>query len=188
MKKTLLFYLSFITVFVITEGCHSSSGIYKNDNKNRIYTGQLSDSTFFSLKKVLSTSANSTLKDTIIIKYDYNNETCWKILDQSADSHIMGFVTRHQDRVKGTLAARQDISVFEFREPGNNLNKIKKWNNSILIDSTRQVFNMLFRERSTCGSSIIIMPDRKFVFIRSDSHSDVLDLTKTQIEALLNKK
>jgi len=32
------------------------------------------------------------------------------------------------------------------------------------------------------------MPDKRFIFLRSDSHSEALDLTQKQIEALLNKK
>jgi hypothetical protein len=148
----------------------------------------LSDSTFTALKQYLTITTSSILKDKIIIKYDYNNETCWNILDQSKDDHIMGFVTRHKETVQQVLATRNNVSVFNFREVGNSLNKIKKWDNSIIIDNSKQLFNLLFRERCTCGSSNIVMPDKTFAFLRSDSHSEILDVTQKQIEAILNRK
>jgi hypothetical protein len=136
----------------------------------------------------LTNTTNSKLKDTIIIKYDYNNETCWEILDQREDDYIMSFVTRHKERVQQVLMTRQNVSVFDFREPGNSLNKIKKLDNSIIIDTSKQLLKLLFKERCTCGSSIIVMQDKRFVFLRSDSHSEVLDLTQKQIEEILSKK
>ncbi|MDE3144637.1 MAG: hypothetical protein KGL19_10815, partial [Bacteroidota bacterium] len=69
-----------------------------------------------------------------------------------------------------------------------NLNKIKEWDNSILIDSTKHLFNLFFKKRCTCGSSIIVMPGKRFVFLRSDSHAEALDYTQEQIEKLLTKK
>lgn len=75
----------------------------------------------------------------------------------------MAFVTTHQEKVQKTLSTRQNVSVFDFREPGNNLNKIKKWDKSIIIDSSRQLFNLIFKERCACGSSIIVLPDKRFV-------------------------
>ena len=181
-------YCLFFTILMIIISCDSTSQLYSYDNKNRNYTGQLSESDYTALKQILTNTASSKLKDTILIKYDYNNETCWNTLDQSDDDYIMGFITRHKQRVQNFLATRQNVSVFGFREPGNNLNKIIKWNNSIIIDSTKQLFKLLFKERCTCGSSIIAMPDKRFVFLRSDSHSEVFDLTQKQIDSLLNNK
>jgi hypothetical protein len=188
MKTISPYFLLYISIFTITVSCGSTSQLYRYDDKNKNYPRQLSDSTFIALKQILTHATTSKLKDTILIKYDYNNETCWNILDQTNDEYIMGFVTRHQERVQKVLSTRQNISVFEFREPGNSLNKIKKWDNSIIIDSSKQLFNLLFKKRYTCGSSIMVMPDKRFVFIRSDSHSEILDLTQKQIEELLNKK
>jgi hypothetical protein len=188
MKMYFFNSLSLITALTIAVSCGTSSQLYRSDDKNKIYTGQLSESDFTSLKQYLTFTTNSQLKDTIIIKYDYNNENCWNILDQSEDDYIMGFVIRHKATVKQILAQRQNVSVFDFREPGNNLNKIIKWDSSIIIDSSKHLFNLIFKERCICGSSIIIMPDRRFVFIRSDSHSEALDLTQNQIEEFLSKK
>ena len=69
----------------------------------------------------------------------------------------MGFVTRNEERIKKLLSSKRDISVFQFREPGNNINKIKKWNSKILIDNSKELFNLVFKERSICGNSMILM-------------------------------
>ena len=188
MKGQFFYFIVFMSTLTIIESCDTTSQLYRYDDINRKYSGQLSDSSYNALKHFLTTSTNSILKDTIIIKYDYNHETCWDLLDQKNDDYIMGLVKRHQERVQQVLATRQNISVFVFRERGNDINKIKIWDNSIMIDSSKKLYKLLFKKRCTCGSSIIVMPDKRFVFIRSDSHSEIIDLKKNQIEDILNKK
>ncbi len=188
MKRYFLYYLSLIVILSFIASCNATSKLYRIDEKNRIYKGQLSESTFNTLSQFLTTTTNSKLKDSIIIKYNYNNETCWDILDTKDDAYIMGFVARHQERVQQILKTRQNVSVFDFREPGNNLNKIIKWDNSIIIDSSKQLFDLLFKEHCSCGSSIIVMPDKRFVFLRSDPHLEALDLTQKQLDEILSKK
>ena len=188
MKKTLSYFLSLIIVLTIAESCTTTSKLYPYDDKNRTFTGQLSDSEFVALKQYLISATNSNLKDTIIIKYDFNNETCWERLDQSEDDYIMVFVNRHQELVQQVLATRKNVSVFDFREPGDNLNKIKMLDTTIIIDSSKQLLNLFFKLHSNCGSSIIVMPDKKFLYIISDPHSEILHLTQKQIEGILNAK
>ena len=185
-NKTTL--LTSLIVLIIAIGCNSTSRLYRRNDKNKIYTGKLSDSTYQSLKQFLTASTKSQVNDTIIIKYEYNNEVCWEILDLKDDDYIMGFVITHQERVRKALAARENISIFDFREPGENLNKIKKFDTSIKIDSTKFLFNLLFKKRCVCGSSIVVMPDKNYVFIRSDPHSEALDYSKEQINELLTKR
>ncbi|MEO5945938.1 MAG: hypothetical protein ABIP79_03920 [Chitinophagaceae bacterium] len=126
MRINKITILTSIVILIITIGCSSSSQLYRSDDKDKIYSGKLSDSTFISLKQFLATSTNSQLKDTIIIKYDYNNETCWDLLDKKEDNYIKPFIPAHQERIKQVLASRQNISIFDFRKPGQNFNKIKK--------------------------------------------------------------
>lgn len=187
MKSHSRYFLIASIVLTIASGCSTTSQLYPPGDKNRVTAGQLSDSTFKALKEYLQRTNNRKLNDTIIIKYDYNNETCWSLLDQSEDAHIMGFVTRHNERTQRVLHSRPNVSAFDFREPGHKVNKIKKWDNSIIIDSSGQLLNLLFNKRTTCGSSIIVMPDKRFIYLRSDSHSEVLDMTQKQIEEILHQ-
>jgi len=185
MKTYLLHFLLILVVLTLMANCSSTSKLYGLENKNRNYAGQLNDSIFFQLKQFLSNSTASKVKDTLIIRYDYNNESCWNRLDQQNKEYIMRFVTNYNDRVERILNTRPDVSIYSYREPGDNLNKIKAWNNKIRVDSTRQLFNLLFKERCICGSSILVMPDKQFVFIRSDSHSEILDLTQEQVKKII---
>ena len=179
-----------VTIYLLTVliSCGSTVRLYRPDDTKKIYSGTLDDATNNSFRQFLTARTTSSLKDTIIIKYDYNNESCWELLDQKDENYILGFVTRHKERIQKIQATRPNVSVFDFREPGNNVNKIKKSNGSIIIDRSRQLMNLLFKERSICGNTIIVMPDKRFVFIRSDSHSEAMDMTQDRILEYLTKK
>jgi hypothetical protein len=92
-----------------------------------------------------------------------------------------------KNNTKKIIAARPNVSIFSFREPGKNINKLKKWDNSIIIDSTKELFKLLFKKRCTCSSSIAIAPNKRFGFLRSDSHSEILTLKPKQLELLLQE-
>lgn len=82
------------------------------------------------------------------------------------------------------MLARKSISVFTYREPGKNFNKIILWDKSIVTDSTKKLFCLLFNQRCVCGSSIIVLPGGEYVFMRSDAHFDALDFSGAKIEKL----
>ena len=177
--------LFFIILYML--GCSPAKKLYRSNDKNKISSEKLSDSTFANLKNYLTSITKAQLKDTIIIKYDYNNETCWDELDKRSDDYVIPFITANQERVKSLLTLRNNVSIFAFREPGVNFNKIKKWDKSIIIDSDRYLFNMLFKERSTCGNSIIVLPDGRYVVIRSESNSEAMEYSQGKIIELLTK-
>ena len=54
-------------------------------NRDKIFT--LAKEEYDSLKTYLA-SKNISVKDTIVIKYDYKNESCWNLLDEQSDSRI----------------------------------------------------------------------------------------------------
>jgi hypothetical protein len=171
----------------VLNSCEPSSRLYRLDDNVAMYFGHINEGTYNQIKQFLS-SENTQLKDTIIIKYDYNNETCWDRMDERNDSSIMTSVKYWQKHIQQKMTARQNLTVFHYREPGNDLNKIIKPDSSILIHDKKILLNLLFKKRTTCGSSIIIMPDKRFLFIRSDSHFEALEMSKQQIEDVLNKK
>ena len=185
MKQTALHCLSLLSFFVISFGCKTSAHLYRYDAPKRIYSGRLPDSTYASVKTFLNISPYFT--DSILLRYDYNDKTCWSRLDETDDSHIMGFVERRQARIRKFNTGRKGVAYYNYRQPGTDLNKIKAWDPSIRIHTTGLLYRLLFKERCTCGSSILIMPDRRFVFVRSDSHDELLDFTRMQIEKYLVK-
>lgn len=169
-------------------GCSPTLKIYPYDDKNRTGKGQLNDTVFNELRHYLKEHTSSTIKDTIIIKYDYNNETCWNRLDEREDENIMGFVKRKQQAMEQMLTTRKNVSSFNFREPGENLNKLKLWDSTIIIDSSKQLYHLLFMRNYNCGNSILVLPDKRFIYILSDPHSEIFYLTSKQIEFILNDK
>lgn len=100
MKRYFLYFISLIAILGFIVSCNIISKMYHFDDNNRIYKGQLSESAFNTLSQFLTANSNSKLKDTIIIKYNYNNETCWDLLDTKDDIYIMGFETRNKERVE----------------------------------------------------------------------------------------
>jgi len=188
MKNRKIIFLSFL-VLTLTQNCTTTSKVYYPYNdKKRVGNGLLEDTIFISLKSFLQKYTQDIIKDTIIIKYDYNNETCWNNLDESDDERIMKFVKRKQQSMKQVSQSRKNISLFNFREPGDNLNKLKLWDSTIIIDNRKELYNLLFPHKFNCGNSILILPDKRFIYIGSDPHSEAFYLTGKQIEGILNDK
>jgi hypothetical protein len=183
--KSLTLFLYFL-VLLICASCITTGKLYTGEHK--VQTGFLNNADFEALAQMLSRYTGTAPADTILIKYDYNNESCWDLLDQKDENHIRGFINRNNSRILNVSASRKNVSAFQFREPGKNLNKLKSWNNSIIVDSSKQLYQLLFKKRATCGSSIAVLPDKRYVLIRSDSHSAVFDLTHEKIAGYLSNK
>lgn len=175
-------------ILMLNQSCGTTSQLYRCNGINKMYTGQLTNFGFEGLQQYLTQITKSTLKDTIIIKYDYNHESCWDMLDQKDDTYIMNIVTKRKEKIQDVVRTRQNVSVFNFREPGNSFNKIKKWDNSIILDSSKYLLNLLFQKRYICGNSIIVMSDKRFVFMPSDPHFEALDFTHNQMVQILNSR
>lgn len=188
MKKLVCHVPVLLILLTMTLNCSSGSKLYRMKDKNKIVTGKLTDSEFMSVSEFLEKATSLKPKDTIIIKYDYNKESCWNRLDQQNADYINNIISWSQSRVQNAFKERPNLTVYRFREPGNNVNKIIDWDNSIVIDNDKRLFSLLFSQRSICGNSILLMPDGKYVFMRSDSHFEVLDLTQNDLHALLDYK
>jgi hypothetical protein len=187
MTRRLSHIAAIICWVTICISCSAPARLYRAGDKNEIESGILDADTYHSLRQLLAARTGSALKDTLIIKYNFNNEVCWRSMDQRDDSSNQRYITWNNQRVQMAMAARPNISVFTFREPGNNTNKVVKWNHAIIIDSSKQLLNLVFKKRTVCGSSLIVVPDRRFNLRRSDSHFQALDQTSEKIEEQIIK-
>lgn len=185
MRISSFLFIFFIGLAVFA-GCTPSARIYHIGNGKRAYAGLLQDTTFTALKQFLIKTTNQSLRDTILINYDFNHETCWSNSDKESDEVLHDWVARSQAVTKMVYVERPALSYFRFREPGDDIPKIKKWDKEIIVDSSRRLFNMLFSERCACGSSVLIMPDRRFVFVRSDGHLQALHATAKDIQSVFD--
>ena len=156
---------------------------------SQIKTGQLTPDQLQQLKTYLTTKTGQEIRDTIIIKYNFNRDNCWYYMDKrETDDQIRGRITRHTEFMKMMHESRPSASIFNIRESGNRINKIIHYDESILIDSTKEVYDLLFQKRKQCGSSAVILADGRFIITGSDSHSDALRYTKEQIIEIFEKK
>ena len=182
MKSTII-CISFLIVVSFHFGCSDTNRIYASYDKGKLIAGILSDSGINTLKNIIKFYSNGEIRDTIIIKYEYNNESCWDILDQHGDDYIRGIIKSKQSRIYENLKHRNNISVLTFREEGTNFNKVIAWDSTIIVDNNHRLYDLLFFDRSICGNSIIILPDKRYILTRSDSHFSSLSRTKKQIVA-----
>jgi len=172
-------------LIVIFIGCKSASHIEQASDKENIYFGYITNLTYDQLKQFLS-SENIPVNDTVIIKYEYNGETCGSRYELPDDT-IRAYNLKRQNYIQQKMIGRPNISVYRFREPGRDINKRVELDNFIIVDKKLFLFKTFFKKRYTCGSSIIIMPDRRFVMIRRDSHFDALEFTQGEIAEVLNR-
>jgi hypothetical protein len=178
-----------ITFLLFSISCKQTATLHRFDDKKRISVFQLSDTSLMAVKNYLAAFSTKKIQDTIIIMYDYNHETCWNFIDQNeTDEQQKQRVNYIQINQQQISASRPGISFFEFREPGNDINKIKQYDTSIIIDHNLELYHFFFKERCVCGNSIVILPDGRYIFTRSDSHKEALYYSPEQITGLLKVK
>lgn len=152
-----------------------------------IKSGVLPETSLRELYKVLASYSNEG-KDTLLIRYHYDNGSCWIIKDKSdSDDETWEWIKWNQQQVANAISARPGLSFFEFREPGNRSNRVVRWNNQIIVDSSNILHRLLFKKKNRCSNSILILPDRRFVLFEGDSHNDFL-LYYERIENIVNEK
>jgi hypothetical protein len=122
-----------------------------------------------------------------VIRYDYKYDDCWQLLDRQSAEYIHGVVNAHNARVAKFNYERKGVSLFEYRDAGNNFSKLKLWDQHVKVDTTGFLFNLLFSKRAGCGASAIILPNKRCVIIRSDSHFTAMELSSGKVLELLNR-
>lgn len=121
-------------------------------------------------------SKNLEVKDKIIIKYDFNNESCWTVLDEMDEDYIKKVVKGFQDQRAEFNSNNSDASAYNFRQPGNNFNLVKKWDPEIIIDDNLFIKNLFLLKKVMCGCSIYVDKDRSYVVASSDPHFYLLNI------------
>jgi hypothetical protein len=179
-------FLAFITagLLLIAPACF---GQVLPQTLQNSFVGELNGEDFAALKQFLQQYSNTPLRDTLAIKYDYNHETCWDRLDGRSADDIKRSISYSQNRVRELNTDLFGMSIFRFREEGKSVNKIIKWDSSILIDRDKILYKLLFKKKAICGNSAIVLPDRRFIFIPNDSHMEVLEFTRLTIRQVLAK-
>ncbi|RAJ16172.1 hypothetical protein LY08_01027 [Olleya aquimaris] len=186
--------------------CASKKETKITNYDKHIYTSTISDSTrnqlYLALNKyskvkatdnvrsqlnlVLKQYSNKNKKDTLFITYRYNNGNCWKLLDQKSNEHINKIVTNNYERIINFSNQYPDRTYLMFKQQGTRHNKLVNYNKYVIEDTDNSIFKLLFEDKKTCGNSIILLPDNRFIFLKSDPHLDILNFDKNKIVKILN--
>lgn len=149
--------------------CSATKSVSKNTNSNKQFPKARIDS----LKSYLSKLSGESVKDTIIIKYEFNNEHCWDLLDEQSNEYITRVIKSANNYISKYKIAHPGTSVYHIRESGKNQNALVLWNNRNLIDNGYLRKN-IFTKKVMCGTSLKLYPNGTFKFIYSDSHFTAL--------------
>lgn len=166
---------------VFLAACNSPR-LYRGDKQ--FETGNISPAELQVLRSYLSAKSGIPVRDTIILKYDYNHETCWDLSDGQPEEMIRQRITNINSHHALVRQQRPDVTVLHFRENGKDFNKVIAWDNQILVDSGYLRYQF-FKRRAICGSSVLVLPSGKFLLKKSDSHFQMLEIPSAALTLYL---
>ncbi|MGM9477412.1 hypothetical protein ACS5PU_13310 [Pedobacter sp. GSP4] len=186
MKKIRLFKAPLFILSVLSIAIYSCSPKLYIDEEKRYQAGSLTDAQVDSLHLYLKENQRVALKDTIIIKYDFNNDGCWNDLTYQNAEFLNNVRWTFQKNILEKAEARPKVAIYQYRQTGNNFSQIKSKGLEIETDSGF-LKKLLFKEITTCGTSAIILPTGKFLLVKSDAQFSALLLNANQIEKKLQE-
>ncbi|MFF5379763.1 hypothetical protein [Pedobacter suwonensis] len=176
-----LFTLLLLSIFIYA----CSPKLYVDESK-RYQAGTLSETQIDSLHTFLKQNDRLSLKDTIIIKYDFNKDVCWNDLSYQNAEFLNNVRWAFQKNIQEKAEARPKVAIYQYREPGESFSPIKSKGLEIETDSGF-LRKLLFKEVTTCGTSAIILPNGKFLLVKSDPQFSALILNAKDIEQKLQE-
>ncbi|MBT2564882.1 hypothetical protein J7E50_24675 [Pedobacter sp. ISL-68] len=171
----------FLSIFIYA----CSPKLYMDETK-RYQAGTLTDAQMDSLYTFLKQNERLTLKDTIIIKYDFNKDDCWKDLNYQNAEFLNNVRWAFQKNILEKAEARPKVAIYQYREDGKSFSPIKSKGLEIETDSGF-LRKLLFKEVTSCGTSAIIIPNGKFLLVKSDPQFSALILNAKDIEKKLQE-
>lgn len=169
----------FLSIFIYA----CSPKLYLDETK-RYQAGTLTDAQMDSLYTFLKQNERLKLKDTIIIKYDFNKDDCWKDLNYQNAEFLNNVRWAFQKNILEKAEARPKVAIYQYREDGKSFSPIKSKGLEIETDSGF-LRKLLFKEATSCGTSAIILPNGKFLLVKSDPQFSALILNAKDIEKKL---
>ncbi|MCX2574657.1 hypothetical protein [Pedobacter sandarakinus] len=173
MKKSYMFILACLLIY-------SCSPKLYTDEKNRYQAGTLSDSQFDSLKTYLRQNNRAILQDTIIIKYDFNKDNCWIEIQNQNAAFLNNVRWTMQQNIIEKGKKRPMVAIYQYREIGERFSPVRSKGLEIETDSGF-LKKILFNEITTCGTSAIILPDGKYLLVKSDPQFYAISMNKEAI-------
>ncbi|MCT2406326.1 hypothetical protein NZD88_02000 [Chryseobacterium antibioticum] len=164
-------FLSFIVLFVSL----FSVKAFSQFRSEELEAFQLTKEEYKQLKNYLL-SKNLKVTDTIFIKYDFNKENCWNGLDNKSKDYINKVVQNFQNYTSRFNQKFETAVAYNFRQPGKSMNKLKLWDNTIIIDDQEILKKLIFKTKVQCGCSALILSDGSYLMFKRDPHFALLNL------------
>ena len=136
---------------------------------------QLSSEEFAQLKDFLL-HKNIPIKDTIIIKYEFNGDDCWHLLNQKSKNYIHKVRDGMQKHISNFNLSHSDAIAIRVKESGKNFSDYILDDPTILTDDDKLLRRLLFKKTESCGTTAVILDDASFALKESDSHFSVLNI------------
>ena len=179
MKPIIKFSVLAVLSMAILAAC--SPRLYTD---NPYEAGTLATSALDSIRSFLQTNPTVKLKDTIFIKYDFNNDDCWSDLNGQNPEFMNNTRWAYQKGIQEKAYKRPQVAIYQYREVGNNFSPLRS--KGLEIETDPGILKqLLFKVKIKCGTSAIILPNGKFLLVKSDSHFSALLLDAKQIEQKL---
>jgi hypothetical protein len=172
------------TLFLFSILIYSCSPKLYVDEDKRYQAGTLTDAQIDSLHSFLKQNERLVLKDTIIIKYDFNKDGCWNDLSYQNAEFLNNVRWTFQKNILEKAEARPKVAIYQYRELGESFSPVKSKGLEIETDPGF-LKKLLFKENTSCGTSAIILPDGKFLLVKSDPQFSALLLNAKDIEKKL---
>jgi hypothetical protein len=184
MKNTTKINLQLFTLLLLSILIYSCSPkLYVDENK-RYQAGTLTDAQVDSLHLFLKENQRLALQDTIIIKYDFNKDDCWNSLSYQNPEFLNNVRWTFQKNILEKAEARPKVAIYQYREIGKVFSPVKSKGLEIETDPGF-LKKLLFKENTSCGTSAIILPNGKFLLVKSDPQFSALLLNAKDIEKKL---
>ena len=169
--KNLLVLLLFPTLF------------FAQSKRQKTPIGVLETEDFKNIKEFL-TSKNLAIKDTIIIKYEFNGDGCWSMLDEQDDDYIKKVSDGMNEYLKIFIDKHSGAVAYRIREKGKNFSKYVSRDPTISVDDNGILKNLLFNKRKMCGTTAVILDDGSYALKYGDSHFQVLKILENKPKSL----
>ncbi|RYY69589.1 MAG: hypothetical protein EOO13_09105 [Chitinophagaceae bacterium] len=177
--SVLCIIIPLMMVSLFTMGQQYNVGLQQNT-----VCGQLSKAQYDSIRSVLQAYQYLPLKDTLIIKYQYESTLMVPVASEN-DDLIQQSITEELRMLHGAQIHRKNISLLNLMEPGGRADTLAKYNNLANVDEAGVVHRMILNENKNFNS-VILFPNRKYICINSADGWAALKLKSGELQQVLS--
>jgi hypothetical protein len=180
--KRFLFIPVIVVLFFSTSVSYGQQ--YSVALQQHTISGQLPAAQYEALRSLLQGYSILPLKDTLIIKYEYDmQQTGIPVVEN--DDIIQQNITTELRMLHNAMLKRKNITLLSMIEPGNRADSMKIYNNMVNVDLAKSVYRLLLNDLNAVNS-VIILPSGKYICFNSADGWAALRVSGGEIQQLLS--